>query len=107
GCDDVVPPMLVGIPLTFLPEKHKCSLILPGLTVLEIKNIRRQRAKGSTEGQCLRVRMGKRMAGLYWQWDPVCEMPPHDSYEYELGCGTVVMDASSLAIERVEFVLRP
>ncbi|GMR61090.1 hypothetical protein PMAYCL1PPCAC_31285, partial [Pristionchus mayeri] len=109
GCNDVVDPSLVGVPLTFVPTARECNLILPGRTVLEIKNIRRRRAKGKLifKNRCVRVRMGKRMSGLYWQWDPVCEIPANDFYEYDLGCGAVVMDASSMAIERVEFVLRP
>ncbi|GMR61087.1 hypothetical protein PMAYCL1PPCAC_31282, partial [Pristionchus mayeri] len=106
GCNDEVPFSLIGLPLTFEPTKLKCSIILPGLTILEIKHIERRSNEISQNSQnCVRVRMGKRMSGLYWQWAPVCET--NDFYEYELGCGAVVMDASSRAIERVEFVLKP
>ncbi|GMR39789.1 hypothetical protein PMAYCL1PPCAC_09984 [Pristionchus mayeri] len=108
GCNDEVPASLVGVPLAFEPTEHKCALILPGRTILEIKNIQsRDEESAQNQKNCVRVRMGKRMRGLYWQWAPVCEIPAGDSYDYELGCGAVVMDASSEAIERVEFMLKP
>ncbi|GMR44628.1 hypothetical protein PMAYCL1PPCAC_14824, partial [Pristionchus mayeri] len=107
GCNDEVPALLIGFPLTFEPTRHKCSLILPGRTVLEIKNIQRySKEKTKNHRNCVRVRMGKHLHGLYWHWAFVCQIPANDFYEYELGCGAVVMDASSRAIERVEFVMR-
>ncbi|GMT07054.1 hypothetical protein PENTCL1PPCAC_29228, partial [Pristionchus entomophagus] len=105
ACHDIVSDALIGMPLTLVPTEHKCTIVLPSRTILEIRKITRTEAVVKDSQNCARVRMGRTFYSLNLRWPRVCEIPSDDTYEYELGCSAALLDASNLAIARVEFTL--
>ncbi|KAF8353701.1 hypothetical protein PRIPAC_95324 [Pristionchus pacificus] len=104
GCGDKVSNALLGIPLTFVPTRSaKCTLLLPGRSVLTIKAVRR--TPGSQHvGQCVRLRMGKAIWNVNRHFPPICKVT--EPLSFNMGCGIVVMDASNEAVEKVDFTVR-
>ncbi|GMT07238.1 hypothetical protein PENTCL1PPCAC_29412, partial [Pristionchus entomophagus] len=105
ACHDIVSDALIGVPLTLVPTEHKCTIVLPSRTTLEIRKIARTQENMKQSRNCARVRMGRTFYSLNLRWPHVCEIPSDDSYVYELGCSAAVLDASNLAIANVEFTL--
>ncbi|GMT06073.1 hypothetical protein PENTCL1PPCAC_28247, partial [Pristionchus entomophagus] len=105
ACHDIVPDALIGVPLTLFPTEHKCIIVLPSRTTLEIRKITRTEAAVKDPRNCARVRMGRTFYSLNLRWPHVCKIPSDDTYEYELGCSAALLDASNLAIAMVEFTL--
>ncbi|GMT02149.1 hypothetical protein PENTCL1PPCAC_24323, partial [Pristionchus entomophagus] len=101
-CNDIVSDALIGVPLTLVPTEHKCTIVLPSRTILEIRYIARTEQEQDAR-KCVRFRMGRTFYVLNLRWPAVCEND--GTFEYELGCSAVVLDVSNLAIAKVDFTL--
>lgn len=108
GCNKVVPRHLIdmNITLLFSPTEDRCSLVIPGNSVLVINRIEAAEEYHEHVFGCVRIRMGQNFSTLNHRWRPVCEVPSLDTLSYVLRLPSVVLDASSLAVKRVEFTLK-
>ncbi|GMT07237.1 hypothetical protein PENTCL1PPCAC_29411, partial [Pristionchus entomophagus] len=64
ACHDIVSDALIGVPLTLVPTEHKCTIVLPSRTTLEIRKITRTEAVVKDSRNCARVRMGRTFYSL-------------------------------------------